>query len=165
MSVNPKYLDPKYRHHPKETTPQAELELPGARLKWYDIHGAERPVPPAIREMAREHLLTEARAGRLGFDGELGFVLLHLCGEKFYFLIVCTWRGSNELWETVHYKENDATPGFSPFARDEPHKPTYCVWELGPVWHEKRAWEAFLTSARDGAAELAYLSDRFAGTV
>jgi len=25
------------------------------------------------------------------------------------------------------------------------HKPTLCVWELVPVWHEQQAWVRFLT--------------------
>ena len=56
-------------------------------------------------------------------------------------------------------------PGFALFPRENRHKGTYCVWELGPAWHEKQAWECFLTSARDGAAERAYLNDLFAGSV
>ena len=39
--------------------------------------------------------------------GELGFVVLHRCGESFYFLLVCTWRNENELWETVWAKDGD----------------------------------------------------------
>lgn len=161
MALNPKYVDPNYRHHPKYATPQAPLNLSGARLKWYDLHRADRPVPPAVRELARSHLT----AAQLGFDGELGFVILHRCGEEFYFLITCTWRGNNELWETVYYKENDATPVFSMFPREDSHKPAFCVWELGPVLHEKNAWEKFLLSSRDEAAEHTYLRDTFSGEV
>jgi hypothetical protein len=159
------HVDPAYRHHPKQVTPQAALDLRNVRLKWYDLARAETPVPEEIQRLAREYLIAESEAGRLGLDGELGFVLLHLCGEDFFFLIVSTWRGSNELWESVYYKQNAATPGFSLFPREARHKGTYCVWELGPVWHEQQAWVRFLTSARDAAAEQAYLDDRFAGSV
>jgi len=77
--------------------------------------------------------------------------VLHRCGKDFYFLLVSTWRHSNEIWETVFYKNGDAMPDFAPFPRDGAHKPCFCVWELAPVWHEKEAWTRFLTSARDEA--------------
>ena len=72
-----------------------------------------------------------------------GFVILHRCGNDFYFLIVNTWRNNNELWETVYYKNGDAMDDFALFPREAKHKPTYCVWELVPLWHEKQAWERF----------------------
>lgn len=160
-----KYLDPAYRHHPKLVTPQAGIELNGARLKWYDLARAEAPVPDGIRQMARDYLTAEDKVGRLELDAELGFVVLHFCGEEFFFLIISTWRGNNELWESVYYKQDAAMPGFALFPRDNRHKGAYCVWELGPVWHEKQAWVRFLESARDAAAERTYLEDQFAGAV
>lgn len=96
---------------------------------------------------------------------DLGFVLLHRCGAEFYFLIVCTWRQANELWETVYYKQDAKMDRFALFPREEPHIPTFCVWELGVVAHEMQAWSRFLKSARDGAAAGAYLDDRFSGPV
>ena len=45
------------------------------------------------------------------------------------------------------------------------HRVTFCVWELGPVWHERHAWVRFLSSPRDNAAKLAYINDRFEGQV
>ena len=42
---------------------------------------------------------------------------------------------------------------------------TYCVRELGPVWHERNAWVRFLSSPRDDAAKQAYLADRLSGSV
>lgn len=160
-----RYLDPAYRHHPKLVTPQAGIELNGARLKWYDLARAEAPVPDGIRQIARNYLTAEADAGRLELDAELGFVVLHFCGAEFFFLIVNSWRGNNELWESVYYKQDASMPGFALFPRENRHKGTYCVWELGPVCHEKQAWVGFLNSARDAMAERAYLDDRFVGAV
>jgi hypothetical protein len=162
-AVRLQHIDPAYRHYPKHVTPQARLDLEDVRLKWYDLARAEAPVPDEIRRLARDFLTAEADAGRLGLDGELGFVVLHRCGEDFYFLIVCTWRGNNEMWESVYFKQNTTTPGFSLFPREHRHKGTLCVWELVPVWHEQQAWVRFLTSPRDAAAQQAYLADRFAG--
>ncbi|MEP7291924.1 MAG: hypothetical protein ABI835_09075, partial [Chloroflexota bacterium] len=50
-----------------------------------------------------------------------------------------------------------------PFASS--HRGTYCVWELGAVWHERHAWVRFLSSKRDQEAKLAYITDRFSGRV
>ncbi len=101
-------IDAGYRHAPKQVTPGEPIEPTGAILKWYAIHPEARPVPDDITRLARAYLektLLEARG--------LGFVLLHRCGQDFYFLIVCTWRNNNELWETVFYKDGDAMPDFA----------------------------------------------------
>lgn len=151
-------VDPAYRHHPKRVTPGEPIELPGALLKWYGLHADDRPIPAALTELARTHLAATPLEAR-----GLGFAVLHRCGQDFYFLIVCTWRNSNEIWQTVFYKDGDRMAGFEIFPRESAHKPTFCVWELVPVWHEQGAWERFLLSARDEGAAQAWLADRFAG--
>ena len=96
--VRLQHVDPAYRHGPKLVTPQGQLDLGGVRLKWYDLARAQTAVPDTIRTLARDYLIAESKAGRLELDGELGFVVLHRCEADFHFLIVSTWRGSNELW-------------------------------------------------------------------
>jgi hypothetical protein len=151
-------IDPEYRHFPKRAIPGVALRLPGAALKWYAVNAEERPVPDEIAILARSYL----ERGPLEVRG-LGFVILHRCGADFYFLLVSTWRNNNELWEAVFYKDGDAMTEFAPFPRDDSHKPTFCVWELAPVWHEKQAWERFLDSARDEVAAETWLEDRYTG--
>ena len=151
-------VDPEYRHVPKRAVPGEVLKLPGAVLKWYAVNAEDRPVPEEIAKLARAYL----QQGPLETRG-LGFVILHRCGADFYFLLVSTWRNNNELWETVIYKNGDAMADFAPFPRDESHKPTFCVWELAAVWHEKQAWERFLNSARDEPAAEVWLMDRYSG--
>jgi hypothetical protein len=151
-------VDPGYRHIPKRVTQGASLDLPGMVLKWYDVHPEDRPVPDEVARLARAWLTKTPLEAR-----GLGFVILHRCGTDFYFLIVCTWRGSNEIWETVFYKDGDAMADFALFPRDGTHKPTFCVWELVPVWHEQQAWVRFLISSRDEAAAEVWLADRCAG--
>jgi hypothetical protein len=151
-------IDASYRHYPKRVTPGEPLYLDGAVLKWYGVHPDDRPVPEEITRLARNYLKTADLDAR-----GLGFVVLHRCGADFYFLIVCTWRNSNELWQTVFYKDGPAMAEFALFPRHQDHKPTLCVWELVPVWHEQQAWVRFLSSARDEAAAQSWLADRFAG--
>ena len=151
-------IDTGYVHVSKHVAPGEPLARTGALFKWYDVHPEGRPVPADVAGLAREHLAAE-RTGARG----LGFVVLHRCGADFYFLIVCTWRNSNEIWQTVFYKDGGAMPAFQLFPRDLPHKPTFCVWELVPAWHEQRAWVTFLSSSRDEAAARRWLADRMAG--
>jgi hypothetical protein len=151
-------VDPGYRHAPKYVTQGEPIELDGALLKWYGVHPADDPVPDEITRLARSFLMKTPLEAK-----GLGFVVLHRCGRSFYFLIVCTWRNSNEIWETVFYKDGDAMSDFALFPRDGQDKPALCVWELVPVWHERKAWVRFLESARDEADAQRWLSDRYAG--
>ena len=151
-------VDAGYRHVAKQVAPGEPVRTEDAVLKWYGVHPTDRPVPDEVERLARGYLAgapLEARG--------MGFVLLHRCGSDFYFLIVCTWRNNNEMWQTVLYRDGDAMADFALFPRDGAHKPTLCVWELVPVQHEQQAWTRFLASARDEAAAEAWLADRFAG--
>jgi len=153
-----------YFHETKEITPGPILALAGgATLKWYDIALASEPVPEAIRAMARDGLVDAAAAGALDVAG-FGFVILHRCGDAFYFLLTCTWNGDNELWETVWAKDG-ADASFAAWPLPEGHHPTFCVWELGAVLHEQRAWSRLLRSARHESDVDAYLGDSYRGTV
>ena len=101
-----------YEHTPKRVTSGQSIETNGAVLKWYKLAPQDRQVPDEIDRLARSFL---GRQTNLEAKG-LGFVILHRCGEGFYFLIVNTWRGNNEVWETLFYKDGDAMP-ISPSGR------------------------------------------------
>ena len=147
-----------YEHGPKRVTPGGMIETDGAVLKWYQLSAEDRPVPDEIDRLARSFL------ARTPLEAKgLGFVILHRCGEDFYFLIVNTWRGNNEVWETVFYKNGDAMADFALWPRDGMHKPAFCVWELAPVWHETKSWERFLISSRDEAAAKIWQHDLYSG--
>jgi hypothetical protein len=150
-----------YKHYPKRITPGDDLIAGGAHLKWYDIRRAEYGIDADTQREARAFLRAEMDAGRLSLEDELGFVILHLCGESFFFLIVNTWRSNNELWETVYGKEGSEP--FKLWPRDDTHKPVFCVWELGAVIHEQKTWTKFLYSPRDENARSAWIGDRFTG--
>jgi len=154
-----------YRHITKLIEPSPSIALGDAILKWYDIAPGAEPVPAEIRQLARDRLEQAETSGELDFSGDLGFVILHRCGESFYFLIASTWRNDNELWETVWAKTGDDEDAFSSWIVEGTHRPTFCVWELGAVWHEQQAWSRYLRSERDEAAKHAYLRNRYAGPV
>jgi hypothetical protein len=149
-----------YEHLFKRIEPGEPVMAGGAALKWYEIAQPSAPVPGEIAELAQQAL----EAADLDLAGELGFVVLHRCGEGFYFLIVATWRNDNELWETVWAKDV-GEEGFAPWPIAQGHRPTFCAWELGAVCHEQWAWSRYLRSARDARAREAYLGDAYAGLV
>ena len=153
-----------YRHLTKEIAPAAPLPGGASPLPGSDRAPAAAPGPGPMRARARATLRGAVDSGAIELDDDLGFVILHRCGESFYFLLVSTWRNDNELWETVWAKDGDAS-GFHPWPLEGSHRPTFCVWELGAVWHEQQAWSRFLCSERDGEARDAYLRDSYAGEV
>lgn len=159
-------VDSSYRHVSKIASPGPLLRAGASRLKWYDVARADTPVPSDIREMARSFLVSEAQKGTLELDRDVGFAVLHRCGagNDFYFLPVCTWRHANEMWESVYYKDAKSEC-FAPFVQTGRHRGTLCVWELGPVIHEQRAWVRFLQSPRGEADLNAYLGSTYEGEV
>jgi hypothetical protein len=158
-------VDPAYRHAPKLARAGSTIALGEAVLKWYDIAPADDPSPDEVRTLARRSLSDGARLGELRLGDGLGFVILHRCAEGFHFLLAQTWRNDNELWETVWAKDGEGDPGFHPWPIQGGHRPTFCVWELGAVAHERLAWSRYLRSARDDVARRAYLVDTFEGVV
>jgi hypothetical protein len=65
----------------------------------------------------------------------------------------------------VWAKDGDGDVFFRPWPIEGVHRPTFCVWELGAVCHELRAWSRFLCSPRDVTARHAYLRDTYDGLV
>lgn len=152
-----------WTHVEKLVTPGPDLALPGAYLKWYDIHVASAEVPTATRDQARAYLLAETSAGRLVFQDELGFVMLHRDGSQ-YFMLVSVWRNKNELWQWL--SQSDSTGVFQGYPRREGLlQPTRDIYELDCTAHERRAWSRYLSSSRDGAAKQTYVEDRCVGVL
>ena len=151
-----------YTYYKKLVTPGEDLSLPNAYLKWYDI----RPTDVEItqEQIAECRAFVAAEAQRLKLAGELGFVLLHRAGPVLL-LMINTWRNTNEIWESVYVKDLAQAGGYKLTEFEGSHRGTFCVWELGPVWHERHAWVRFLASQRNEAAKLDYINDRFAGLI
>ena len=76
-----------------------------------------------------------------------------------------TARTNDEGWESVFAKDNAAAQDFRTYPYKTTHRGTYCVWELGAVWHEQQAWRRYLLSQRDEAAKRVYLADHYRGPV
>ncbi len=155
---------PGYVHYPKQATPAAGLRLPRAYLKWYNVAKADTPVPDDIHAQARGYLERADGAGRLGLDGDLGFAMIHRCGADFYFLLVSTWRGNNELWESVYAKDGGEAD-FFPWPDPGHHRGGFCVWEFEVARHERNAWVRYLNSGRTEADKRDWLAAIYEGEV
>jgi hypothetical protein len=151
-----------YLYYQKRVTPGDDLTLPNTYLKWYDLYPDDAPITPEQSAEARAYLAAEVEAGRTKLDNELGFVILHRA-ESMLLLLLTTWRNTNEMWESVYVKPAAQNDSYTPIEFETNHRGTYCVWELGVIWHERHAWVRFLSSRRDDAAKLDYINDRFSG--
>ncbi len=141
-------VSPSYSHYEKVIRFDGVIDPTVGRLKWYDINRGDQPLEQPIRRLARSFLSSTLTSDGSPSAQELGFVLLHRCGEGFYFLALCTWRENNELWKTIFFLEADTMEDFALFPQGEPHKDTFCVWELAVVCHEAQAWTTYLASDR-----------------
>ena len=155
-----------YMHYPKQAVPRGTLAAAGATLKYYHLERPGEPVAERADALARAAL---AEDSRFAFAEDRGFCILHRCGADFYFLLPTVWRGANEAWEAVWYLDGGA-PAFAPFGPAYPPvagpaRAAFCVWELGIVAHEARAWSRFLESPRGDAELQRWLADRFEGQV
>jgi len=155
-----------YRHHQRQIVPGRPVRLGRTDLKWYEIRRPDAPIPAGLAEETQAFLGAEVESGRLDIDGQPGFVMLHLADSNgvpnsVALLLVSTWRNANEIWESVYWKPLDG--GAYRRVEKPDHSATYCVWELGAVWHERNAWTRYLESARDDAALRTYLADVFSG--
>ena len=157
-------VDRDYQHVTKKITPAAPLQLPDAYLKWYGLCRSDQIIDPAMDAEARGFIAAETAAGRLPISGDLGFVIHHLSGEHVHLLLVFTWRGNNEMWETTYYKDDRADEPFQ-LPPQGVHRGAMCVWEFGAVAHEHLAWTRYLRSDRDDAAKRAYVESQFTGTI
>lgn len=153
-----------YVHKDKQAEPGKWIALGDSVLKWYNIATTDVGVPEEIEQRAREFLYGRSYSGELDDLGGLGFVILHRCGHGFYFLLVSTWKNENELWESVYAKRSDDEPDFAEFTFESLHRPTFCVWEMAAVMHEKDAWRRFLVSSRTEDDKAVYLADHYSGT-
>lgn len=123
----------------KYALPKEIFTVGKTRFKWYDL--AKDPAEVSSQDIQNAKMCIENANENFQNIEDLGFVIMHRCGEN-YLLLICTWRSENELWESVYY---DGTGKFEIWNRNKTHLPTYCVWEMGIVSmnlrHGKNTWE------------------------
>ncbi|REC49551.1 hypothetical protein [Chryseobacterium pennipullorum] len=144
---------------PKYASSKGVFTVGKTRFKWYNL--ASDPAEVVWKDIQKARFCIENASENFRDIDDLGFVIMHRCGEH-YLLLVCTWRSENELWESVYY---DGSGDFEVWDRNKTHLPTYCVWEMGIVYHESQAWKSYLGSARDENNRIDYLNNFFEGEV
>jgi hypothetical protein len=152
-----------YQHQHKLVRPGPALATNDVYLKWSLIEPESIPITPAQVNEAQAFVLEELSTGRLKLHNEVGFVVQHRCA-KVLILYVCTWRGDNEVWETLYHAVVAPEARYRVTQRENT-SPTFCVWVLPAVLHEQRAWVKYLESSRDLVAQEAYLRDQLTGQV
>lgn len=155
-------VEASYRHYPKQIRPASALQTPEVYLKWYLIYPETLLISEQERLEAQEYLRDELEAGRLELKNEVGFVVQHRTAE-WMILYVCTWRGNNEIWETLYHRKLPGG-GFTKHKRDDTTG-TFCVWVMSAVRHEQQAWSRFLQSERDAESQKIYLQDQLTSEV
>lgn len=143
----------------KHAVPKGIFSVGKTRFKWYDL--AEDPTNVSTQDINHARLCIENAQEKFQDIEDLGFVIMHRCGEN-YLLLVCTWRSENELWESVYY---NGSGKFEIWDRNKNHLPTYCVWEMGIVYHESQAWKKYLGTTREDEDQKNYLNEFFEGEV
>lgn len=143
----------------KYAAPKGLFTVEKTRFKWYDL--ATDLTEISQRDIDNARTCIEDAAEHFQDIDDLGFVIMHRCGEN-YLLLVCTWRSENELWESVYY---DGSGNFEVWDRNKTHLPTYCVWEMGIVYHESQAWKKYLGTTKEESDQKNYLNDLFEGEV
>ena len=142
------HLSPDYHHRCKTAVSRGPQTIAHAVLKCYEVSESTCPITDITRSQAQSALMEFAPALITDFAG---FVILHQCSPSFAFLLISTWRGNNELWQSVFYIDAPLA-AFAPFTPAYPTgpnlRPTFCVWELGVVAHEALAWQTYLSSDR-----------------
>jgi len=143
----------------KYAQPKGIFTVGKTKFKWYDL--ANDPSEVSQQDIDNAQWCIENAEENFKNIDDLGFVIMHRCGEN-YLLLVCTWRSENELWESVYY---DGSGKFEVWERNKTHLPTYCVWEMGIVYHESQSWKKYLGSGREEKDKEDYLNDFFEGEV
>ena len=126
------------------------------RLKLYGLAAPEQGVRPELIDGTRT-LAGQTLAAVEGDHHGAAFAIAH--DARFPIALVYWWQDVNELRSRIHAGDD---PGAL-----EPLDPTAfgCVWELGIVEFERRAWIADVIGNPDGPDLDRYMSRRFDGMI
>jgi hypothetical protein len=152
-----------YDHYSKKIRPGPAFQTPWVYLKWYLIYPETLSIDEHEVFEAQSHLREELALKSIELNDETGFVVHHRTAE-WMILYVCTWRGNNEIWETLYHKRISTDSTFKKHARTDTSA-TFCVWVMAAVCHEQKAWSRFLQSQRNTEDQQVYLSDQLSDLV
>lgn len=147
-----------YVHRDRKVEPRVPLIVPGGILKWYNVYDRASPVPLGLEERSRATVLDFLEMGVADLHYGLGVVVLHHSTAN-DFLLVGSWRGHQEYWQSIFIRDADTDNPWIPIEQGA-ISPVFCVWEMAPIWHERNAWVRYLKSGRTVDDRRAFLEDQ-----
>jgi hypothetical protein len=150
-------IAPALAHHYHQRLGQfvSEERLGDWRLKLYGLAAPDRGVRPALLEVTRR--LAQESLPPVDDDHHgVAFAIAH--DARFPIALIYWWQGLNEIHHRIFAGPDggDATD-----LREITGQPMGCVWELGIVEFERRAWIADVIGSPDGPDLDRYMSRHF----
>ena len=137
----------------------SEERLGDWRLKLYGLARPEQGVRPELLEATRR--LAEESLPAVDEDHHgAAFAIAH--DARFPIALIYWWQGLNEIHHRIFAGPDG---GDAADLHEITGQPMGCVWELGIVEFERRAWIADVIGNPDGPDLDRYLSRRFDGLI
>ncbi len=145
---------PSYEHVSKVVHPAPVVEAGGGAAQVVR-HRRGRAADPARRSRRWPREALDARPPRReSLAGELGFVILHRCGDELLLPPRLDLAQRERALGDRLGQGGERRAGLRAVAaRRRGHHPTFCVWELRAVCHEPVAWSRYLRSGARRARE------------
>lgn len=132
---------------------------PKLTLKGYDMYTKEPSTNKTINKM-EQFLIKEIEQNKIDPKIGFGFVILSKdmlnisrWDNEYPIVIVNSLYQFSEESKNIHEAEKLSVDEFGP----------YCLWELGIVNHERKAWLKYLNSARQKKDKINYLHSQIEG--
>lgn len=140
-------IPPTYVHEWRVAKAGEPIILPQTIFKWYHVHREGTPISAALDTEAQSTLAGAATCGEWTPEYGLNLALLHI-STAHAFLIAGVWRGHQELWTRLYYKELASDGPFTRTDLSGEDAPAACVWEFAVICHERMARHRYLFSQR-----------------
>ena len=154
MTVHASRLD--HAYHGRRGAFVSEERLGDWRLKLYGLAAPERGVRPALLDRTRA---LAARSLPPVDDAHHGAAFAIAHDASFPIALVYWWQDENELHSRIY--AGAEIDGLEP----APETALGCVWELGIVEFERRAWIADVIGNPEGPDIDRYMTRRFEGLI
>ena len=111
-------------------------------IKLYTISATGEPVDTA-RYQSR--LASVKRTRPIDWASIPAFAIFH-DGAGMAYLVLCWWGNDNELFNSVSVLTDDGWV-------EDPHRFSFCLWDLEVIWHERNAFIDTLYSGEPDIAQ------------
>jgi hypothetical protein len=147
-------------YSPRHVTWRGTAQLNGRQLKHYDVTACDAEIEPGVRKAAHD-ILPRLLPAPDATTPPASFVILHRGAATGAYLVAYSWFWDNVIGvqKAVAGVGELGCPDDNPENFIELTDPGIgCVWELGPLAHERAAWIRHVL-APDEPDLAAYLTD------